>query len=174
MVSGADDGSVDVWKVLDDSIDGISINHEDNTVAHSSIVTSIASQPCPTSDESILIASTSLDGTVMLWSLAGGGIKDQATLSLPNKPAVHSVRWSTTDGGMFVSSSHDGVRVWSVGSPKPVCCIGIGRPVLDSAIFETNLLATGDESGCLNFFDLRKPSARLTEVLTQYFGHVIR
>lgn len=167
MVSGGDDGSVDVWQVRDDTVDGVTINHEDSAMAHSSTVTSISNQPCAAAHESELTASTSLDGTIMLWSLNGGGIRNQASLSVPNKPAVHSIRWSPADGGVFVSSSHGGVHLWSTGSPRPACSIEIGRPVFDSIILDANLLATGDESGCLNFFDLRNPSTRLTEVLTE-------
>ncbi|GMH35853.1 hypothetical protein BSKO_03721 [Bryopsis sp. KO-2023] len=158
LVSGGDDGSVDVWEVVvDDSGDAIEVIHQENSVSHSSIVTSVASQPCAESETAKFIATSSLDGTAALWDVGQGGLQWVNSMKR-SRAAVSRVRWCAWDNRCFSTASDDGeVRLWRVGERNPWGRFLVDTPAYDAVWLEENTLVVSDEAGSVRLFDARKP-----------------
>lgn len=74
--------------------------------AHSKIVSDVAWSP----DESLL-ASASLDGTLLLWDLKSKQLRNKFEVASP----VSAIAWSP-DGRRLLSASPDAVRLWDVST----------------------------------------------------------
>ncbi|GFE54978.1 WD G-beta repeat-containing protein protein [Babesia ovis] len=117
------------------------------------------------------LATGDCDGVVVLWSPVEAGWENVQYYKAPQ--SVEDIQWSPKDEHIFASACCDGyVRIHDARAPKTqgtsiLVCQGAIKDVNSIAWNhnQTNLLATGDETGVGTVFDLRFPEAHVAKLL---------
>lgn len=165
-MSGGDDGGVDLWRVaVEDNGKQIQVLHEGSTVLHSDLVTSVACSKSSSSSGDRLFASSSSDGTAVVWG-AGNGCGEFRMSAVPQgRSPMNHVCWSYSDRGRIVTASDDGVvRLWGESTSKPCLSLNAHGPAMCSLCLDGNYVAVGTELGDLILFDVRNPGEKMRQV----------
>lgn len=164
LATGDDGGDVTLWQraaAFDGR--GFSLTPVTTFGEHSQPITAVA--PCLAAPTRL--ASTSLDGTAMVWT---AGVAGGPTASLEHLPAhswcdvqVHSAAWLGTSAESVATGASDGVvRLWDLRAARPAASRFAPHSAAVLSLLpgaaESQLLA-GAESGELLLLDTRKLGA---------------
>ncbi|KAK2195452.1 bifunctional WD40-YVTN repeat-like-containing domain superfamily/Histone-binding protein RBBP4 [Babesia duncani] len=116
-----------------------------------------------------LLASGDNDGLIVRWDPIQGGWNNEACFKAP--ASIEDIEWRPGEEHLFASACCDGfVRIHDIRMPSPVSTIMVTNgPILDVNALswnptQTNLLATGDEIGQCNVYDIRFSNAGVAQL----------
>lgn len=157
VVTGSDDGSIDLWEYKADKT-SCSLHHLEGKPAHDQTVSSVTAAP-----GGHQVASASWDLQVRIWDTSAF-LECTASL-VGHTDLVHAAAWGADSGTLFSASQDRTVRQWDprknvcasiIRLPQPVCAV--------ASCSRSHRLVAGDELGGLTFYDTRKDGIQLAHL----------
>lgn len=157
VVTGSDDGSIDLWEYNVDKAAG-SLRHLEGKPAHDQTVSGVAADP-----GGHHVASASWDLQVRIWDATA--FLDCTASLVGHTDLVHAIAWGPDSGTLFSAAQDKTVLQWDPRNSSCASVMRLPHPVCAVACCtRSHRLVAGDEAGGLTFFDTRKLGMQLANL----------